>query len=42
MDKFHGKSDEWVDLKTTLEEATPFVSSLPQNWHAPTCDREDL
>ena len=36
------KSDEWVDLKTALEEATPFVSSIPQNWHAPTCDREDV
>ena len=36
------KSDEWVDLKTTLEEATPFVSSFPNNWHAPTCDREDF
>ena len=36
------KSDEWVDLKTTLKEATPFVSSIPQNWHASTCDREDV
>ena len=36
------KSDEWVDLKTALEEATPFVSSIPQNWHASTCDREDV
>ena len=36
------KSDEWVDLKTALEKATPFVSSIPQNWHAPTCDREDV
>ena len=36
------KSDEWVDLKTTLEKATPFVSSLPNNWHAPTCDREEF
>ena len=36
------KSDEWVDLKTTLEEATPFVSSFPNNWHAPTCDREEF
>ena len=33
------KSDDWVDLKTTLEKATPFVSSFPSNWHAPTCDR---
>ena len=23
------KNDEWVDLKTTLEKATPFVSSSP-------------
>ena len=36
------KSDEWVDLKTALEEATPFVSSVPQRWHAPTCDRGDV
>ena len=36
------KSDEWVDLKTTLEEATPFVSAFPNNWHAPTCDREEF
>ena len=36
------KSEEWVDLKTTLAKATPFVSSLPHNWHAPTCDREDF
>ena len=25
------KSDNWVDLKTTLEEATPFVSSFPSH-----------
>ena len=36
------KSEEWVDLKTTLENATPFVSSHPGNWHAPTCDREEF
>ena len=36
------KSDEWVDLKTALEEATPFDSSVPQRWHAPTCDRGDV
>ena len=36
------KSDEWVNLKTTLEEATPFVSSFPNNWHAPTCDRAEF
>ena len=36
------KSDEWIDLKTTLKEATPFVSSIPQNWHASTRDREDV
>ena len=24
------KSEEWVDLKTTLEKATPFVSSSPK------------
>ena len=36
------KSDDWVDLKTTLEKANPFVSSFPSNWHAPTCDREDF
>ena len=36
------KSDEWVDLKTTLEKATPFVSSSLNNWHAPTCDRDEF
>ena len=36
------KSDEWVDLKTTLEKATPFVSSSPNGWHAPTCDRDEF
>ena len=36
------KSDEWVDLKTTLEKATPFVSSSPNNWHASTCDRDEF
>ena len=36
------KSDEWVDLRTTLEKATPFVSSSPNNWHAPTCDRDEF
>ena len=36
------KSDEWVNLKTTLEGATPFVSSFPNNWHAPTCDRAEF
>ena len=36
------KSDEWVNLKKTLEEATPFVSSFPANWHAPTCDRAEF
>ena len=36
------KSEEWVDLKTALSEATPFVSSIPQRWHASTCDRDDM
>ena len=36
------KSDNWVNLKTTLEEATPFVSSFPNNWHVPTCDRTEF
>ena len=36
------KSEEWVDLKTTLEKATPFVSSSPNGWHAPTCDRDEF
>ena len=36
------KSEEWVDLKTTLEKATPFVSSSPNCWHAPTCDRDEF
>ena len=36
------KSDEWVNLKTTLEEAISFVSSFPNNWHAPTCDRAEF
>ena len=36
------KSDEWVNLKKTLEDATPFVSSFPANWHAPTCDRAEF
>lgn len=36
------KSDEWIDLKTTLKEATPFVSVIPQQWHAPTCNRGDV
>ena len=36
------KSEDWVNLKTTLEEATPFVSSFPNNWHVPTCDRTEF
>ena len=36
------KSDKWVDLKTTLEKATPFVRSSPNGWHAPTCDRDEF
>ena len=36
------KSEEWVDLKTTLEKATPFVSSSPNGWHASTCDRDEF
>ena len=36
------KSEEWVDLKTTLNKATPLVSTVPQGWHASTCDKDDF
>ena len=35
------KDDKWIDLKTTLQQARPFISSVPPDWHAPACRRND-
>ena len=35
------KSSEWVDLKTSLSQAQPFLGYLPKGWHPPGCDRDD-
>ena len=35
------KSSEWVDLKTSLSQAQPFLGHVPKGWHHPDCGRDD-
>ena len=35
------KENGWVNLKTALEQAQPFLGHLPKGWHHEGCDRDD-
>ena len=35
------KEKGWVNLKTALEQAQPFLGHLPKGWHHEGCDRDD-
>ena len=35
------KEEGWVDLKTALGQAQPFLGYLPKGWHHEGCDRDD-
>ena len=35
------KENGWVNLKTALEQAQPFLGHLPTGWHHEGCDRDD-